>query len=161
MKTSPITKKIMERIGLIAIIIIAVTFVLSLFVDSLTFLAAVLFSIGVFITSTVNCFRIYMIGRTAEKLLTMDNPTYGKGYAFLMSFVRYALTIVVVGIVILIMFLITGDSPFISFETDSSPYYPPMIIGLVVGLFTMKIGVITSKKILEEDTNETNDTTID
>jgi hypothetical protein len=161
MKTSPVTKKIMERIGIVALIVIVGTFILSLFIDSITMLVAALFSTGVLVTSAVNCLRIYLIGRTAEKLLTMDNPDVGKGYAFLMSFVRYALTAVVVGLVILIMFLITGESPFISLDVDGSAYYPPMIIGMVVGLFTMKIGVLTSKKILDDDTKNADDTVSD
>ena len=150
MHISPISKKIMERIGIIALIIIVGAFILMFFTQ-FTLGTTILFSVGVFITSALNCFKIFMIERTATKISNMDNPERGKGYAYFQYIVRYFLTAIVVGLVILIMFLITGESPFLSFEHGRSTLYDPMIIGLVVGLFTLKIGVITAGKSLESN----------
>jgi len=153
MNISPITRKIMERIGIVAIIIIAGSFIL-LFFTSFTINTILLFSLGVLITSALNCFKIFMIERTALKVSDMDNPDVGKGYTYFQYILRYFLTIIVVGLVILIMYLITGQSPFLSFEYGRSTLYDPIIIGLVVGLFTLKIAIITSAKSLSEDCNK-------
>ena len=150
MNISPITKKIMERIGIIALIIIAGAFITYLF-TAFTFNTIILFSLGVFITSALNCFKIYMIERTARKISDMDKPEVGKGYAYFQYVLRYFLTAVVVALVILIMYLITGESPFLSFEAGRSTLYDPIIIGLVVGLFTMKIAVISAGKSLSDN----------
>ena len=149
MKISPITKKIMERIGIVALIIVMAS-VGIYFITEFKPNTILLFSLGVIITSALNCFKIYMIERTAIKISNMSVPEVGKGYAFFQYVLRYLLTAVVVAIVILIMYLITGQSPFISFEAGRSTLYDPIIIGLVVGLFTMKIAVITAGKSLEE-----------
>ena len=89
-----------------------------------------------------------MIERTAIKISNMTTPELGKGYAFFQYVLRYFLTAIVVGLVILIMYLITGQSPFLSFEAGRSTIYDPIIIGLVVGLFTMKVAVISAGKSL-------------
>ena len=149
MKISPITKKIMERIGIVALIIVMAS-VGMYFITEFKPNTILLFSLGVIITSALNCFKIYMIERTAIKISNMSVPEVGKGYAFLQYVLRYLLTAVVVAIVILVMYLITGQSPFISFEEGRSTVYDPIVIGLVVGLFTMKIAVITAGKSLEE-----------
>ena len=145
MNVSPITKMIIKRIGIVAAIIIAVAFVVLLFAP-FTVSTIALFSLGVVITSALNCFKIFMIERTALKISNMTVPEVGKGYAYMQYILRYFLTAIVVGLVILIMFLITGQSPFLSFEADRSTLYDSIIIGLVVGLFTMKIAVITAGK---------------
>jgi len=153
MNISPITKKIMIRIGIVAANIIAGAFLLTLFTN-FTISVILLFSLGVIITSALNCFKIFMIERTALKVSDMDNPDVGKGYTYFQYVLRYFLTIIVVGFVILIMYLITGESPFLSFEYGRSTLYDSMIIGLVAGLFTLKIAVITAGKSLSEDCNK-------
>jgi len=150
MEISPITRKIMERIGIVTLAIIAGAFILLLF-TAFTMNTIVLFSIGVLITSVLNCFKIYMIERTATRISNMDKPEIGKGYAYIQYVLRYFLTAIVVALVILIMYLITGESPFLSFDTGRSTLYDPIIIGLVVGLFTLKVAVITMGNALKDE----------
>lgn len=163
MVISSITRKIIQRIGLVALIIVVCAFVLSVFTE-FSILYISLFALGVFITSALNCFKIYMIERTARRVTNMDTPTIGKGYALIQYILRYFLTAIVVGVVILVMYLITGESPFLSFDLENqrSTLYEPLIIGLIVGLFTMKIAVISARKMLDEGAvNETDDIIIE
>ena len=148
MNITPITKKIMIRIGIVAANIIAVAFLLILFTN-FTISTILLFSVGVIITSALNCFKIYLIEQTALKISNMDVPEAGKGYAYVMYILRYLLTAIVVVIVVFTMYLITGETPFITYDTGRSTLYDPMIIGLIVGLFTMKIAVISAGSNLE------------
>ena len=150
MNISPITLIIIKRIGIVTTAIIAGAFIISFFA-SFTFITIMLFSIGVLITSALNCFKIYMIERTATKISNMDKPEIGKGYAYFQYVLRYFLTAIVVALVMLIMYLITGQSPFLSFDTGRSTLYDPIIIGLVVGLFTLKIAVISAGNILKDE----------
>ena len=150
MNISPITRTIMERIGIVTLIIIAGAFVTLVFTE-FTVSTILLFSTGVIITSALNCFKIYMIERTAQKILNMEEAAIGKGYAYIQYILRYFLTAVVVVLVIFVMYLITGQSPFLSLESERSTLYDPIIIGMVVGLFTMKIAIITARKSLSED----------
>jgi len=148
---SRLVRNIIKRICLVALIIIAGAFVLSVFVEPFTLAVILLFSLGVFITSALNCFKIFMIERTAMKISNMNSADIGKGYAFIQYVLRYFLTAIVVGIVFLIMYLVTGESPFISLEAGRSALYGPIVVGLIVGLFTMKIAVITAGKIEDYD----------
>ena len=155
MKISPITQHIIERIVMVAIIISVASFILSLFTN-ITTLMAILFSTGVITMSLLNCFKIFMIERTATRVSDMTRPEFGKGYVFLQYVLRYFLTAIVVGIIMLIMYLVSGVSPFISFNpenlsTDRPPIYEPMVIGLVVGLFTMKVGIMLSAKFISSE----------
>ena len=148
MNISPITRKIMIRIGIVAANIIAGAFLLTLFTN-FTIITIFLFSLGVIITSALNCLKIYLIEQTALKISNMDVPEAGKGYAYVMYILRYLLTALVVVIVVFTMYLITGETPFITYDTGRSTLYDPMIIGLIVGLFTMKIAVISAGRNLE------------
>ena len=148
MKITPITKRIIERICLIALIVIIAS-VATYFFTEFKPNTILLFSLGVAITSALNCLKIYMIELTAVKISNMSTPEAGKGYTYLMYIARYFLTIIVVCLVILVMFLITGESPFLTFEGNRSNIYDPMIIGLIIGLFTLKIAVMTIGKDIE------------
>jgi hypothetical protein len=150
MKLSDVTVLIIKRIGIITLILIAAGIILLFAFSAFSLITASLYALGVIITSALNCFKIIMIERTAVKLSEMDKPEVGKGYAFFQYVIRYFLTAIVVGLVVLIMYLITGETPFLSLDKPRSTIYDPMIIGLVVGLFTLKIAVVSANRKLRD-----------
>ena len=160
MKISQVTKHIIERIVMVAVVISVASFIITFF-TKITITMAALFSTGVITMSLLNCYKIFMIERTATKVSDMEQPEIGKGYVFIQYVLRYFLTAIVVAIIMLIMYLVSGISPFISFNpenlsADRPPIYEPMVIGLVVGLFTMKIGVMLSAKFISQEDEKAN-----
>jgi hypothetical protein len=101
--------------------------------------------------SALNCFKVAMIDRTARRISDMSAPEVGKGYAFFQYVLRYFLTAIVIGITLLIIYFITGVTPFLSFDAPGPSPYGPIIFGFVVGLFTMKFGVIAAGNIEKDE----------
>ena len=154
MKLSITSRKIIFRTVIAALVLVAIALALSILVQSITIVAASLFSAGVILMSAMNCFKVYLLERTVNKVSYMDNATIGKAYAMGQYFLRYFLTFFVAAAAILTAYLITGVSPFLSFsnqEPSSTEIYSPITLGLVVGLFTMHIGLIGSRHTKPEE----------
>ena len=147
MKLSAISKIIINRIILLALGISIIALVLSFFISPISTNSALLFSLCVFIMSAVNCLKIFMLERSVAKATVSDGVSKGKGYFWLQYIIRYFLTIFVVLTIVVITYFITGESPFITIHTDTTAprVYEPIIFGLAVGLFTMKIGIMLAK----------------
>ena len=89
---------------------------------------ALYFAIGVILTSSLNVLKIYMLERTVNRTLDMDNPESGKNFVRLHYLVRYFLTgAVLLGAGLVWIYV---DPPFIN------------IWGAVLGVFTLQIAVI-------------------
>jgi len=133
MKISKMSGKMIQMVGISALV-----FMLggAVFYRSL---AAFPFALGVLIPAALNMLKIYMLDRTVNKVVDMDDPNTGKNYVRMQYLFRYLLT----GLVLLAIGLIhtNTDPPLIS------------IWGAVAGVFTMQISVIIcrSKKYDEED----------
>ena len=147
MKLSLFSRKIISRIGMAVLALVVAAFALSFFVQAITVSAAMLFSLGVLLMSSVNCLKVYLIERTANKVSDMDDSNRGKFFAWLQYLLRYFLTVAVALATVLAIYLITGVSPFVNYGDAGSAtdIYSPVIIGIVAGLFTMQIGVIATR----------------
>ena len=149
MKLSLISRKITFRIGIAAMVLIAGSFVLSFFVSWLSAIEALLFSAGVLLMSAVNCVKLILLERAARKVSDMNDSNRGKAYAWLQYLLRYFLTVIVAVVAIVIISLITGESPFAAYNTGPSPYafriFPPIIFGFAAGLLTMQVGIIGAR----------------
>jgi len=122
MKVSKTTKNIMLMVCVVALVIIAGG---AVFFQSIE---ALYFAIGVVLTSSLNVLKIYMLERTVNKTLDMDNPESGKNFVRLNYLVRYFLTgAVLLGAGLVWVYV---DPPFIN------------IWGAVIGVFTLQIAVI-------------------
>ena len=144
MKLSLITKKIIFRICAAAFILIATAFLISLFIPPVSVPDALIFSAGAALMTALNILKVILLERTVSKISNMDDPNTGKAYALIQYSLRYFLTVIVAAAAIYIMYLITEESPFISIGTGMSRTYAPLVLGLVIGLFTMKIGVVAA-----------------
>jgi len=121
-KISKTTKNIMLMICVVALVIIAGG---AVFFQSIE---ALYFAIGVILTSSLNVLKIYMLERTVNRTLDMDNPESGKNFVRLHYLVRYFLTgAVLLGAGLVWIYV---DPPFIN------------IWGAVLGVFTLQIAVI-------------------
>ena len=98
---------------------------------------ALYFAIGVILTSSLNVGKVFLLERTVQKTLEMDDPDSGKNYVKLQYLLRYGLT----GLVLLAAGLIHVhvDPPFIS------------IWGAVFGIFTLQISVISVRHMKIEE----------
>jgi len=144
MKLSPISKKIIFYIFSAALIVIVCAFALSLFITPISAFDALVFSTGVVLMSAVNSLKIFLMERTVAKIADMNDPNAGKAYALMQYSFRFFITVLALGSAIAAMYFFTRESPFISILSGQSHTYTPLVLGLVIGLFTMKIGVIAA-----------------
>jgi len=131
MKISRLTKRIILFIGITALaFIIAGTIYYRSF-------QALPFALGVILTSSLNVLKIIMLERTANKVVNMQDPDYGKNFVRFQYLLRYFLTGIVLLVVGLLHYYTTA--PFIS------------IWGAVAGIFTMQIAVIVVRSMKNND----------
>ena len=131
MKISRLTKRIIFFIG-----IAALAFIIAgcIYYRSLQ---ALPFALGVILTSSLNVLKIIMLERTANKVVNMQDPDYGKNFVRFQYLLRYFLTGIVLLAVGLLHYYTTA--PFIS------------IWGAVAGIFTMQIAVIVVRSMKNND----------
>jgi len=153
--------KLMKRMVVVAaliIIIIGIVFYRSL--------AALPFALGVLATSGLNMFKVRMLERTVQKVVSMDDQEAGKNVVRLQYLLRYLLT----GIVLVAIGLIqnyTTPPPFYSSRESYigvwAALFPngpeallnaPLISiwGALAGIFTLQISIILVRtRKLEKD----------
>jgi len=133
MKLSRTSKYMVLMIGVAALVIIIGG---AIYFRSVT---SLYFAFGVILTSALNVLKVYLLERTIQKTLEMNDPSSGKNYVKLQYLLRYVLT----GVVLLGVGLITVyvDPPFIN------------VWGAVFGIFTLQISVIIVRHMkIEEQT---------
>jgi len=122
MKLSRTTKNIMFMICAAALVIIVGG---AIFYRSIE---ALYFAFGVILTSALNVLKIYMLERTVNRTLDMDDKETGSNFVRLQYLVRYFLTgAVLLGVGLIWLYV---EPPFIN------------IWGAVLGVFTLQIAVI-------------------
>jgi len=89
---------------------------------------ALYFAIGVVLTSSLNVAKVWLLERTVQKTLEMDDPTAGKNYVRFNFLLRYVLTGLVLAAAGMISVYV--EPPFIN------------IWGAIAGIFTLQISVI-------------------
>ena len=89
---------------------------------------ALYFAIGVILTSSLNVGKVWLLERTVQKTLEMDDPASGKNYVRINFLLRYILTGIVLAAAGLVSVYV--DPPFIN------------IWGAIAGIFTLQISVI-------------------
>ena len=141
MNLSDISKKIIFRIGFIALAAVSCAFLLAIFISPVSAVDALLFSAGALLMSALNCVKLILLERAINKISGMDNPQSGKVYALAQYVFRYFLTIIAAAAVIFVTYLITGESPFISLSSGMSQTYAPIVFGMITGLLSMKIAI--------------------
>jgi hypothetical protein len=122
MKLSRTTKNIMFMICAAALVIIVGGAVFYRSIEALYF------AFGVVLTSALNVLKIYMLERTVNRTLDMDDKETGSNFVRLQYLVRYFLTgAVLLGVGLIWLYV---EPPFIN------------IWGAVLGVFTLQIAVI-------------------
>jgi len=123
-----------------AFVIIAVGYVVFLLFLQRALLQALFFAFGVVLTSALNVLKVYMLERTVQNTLEIDDVSTGKNYVRLQYLLRYALT----GAVLLVAGLIwiNVDPPFIN------------IWGAIAGIFTLQISVIVVRSMKIENDSQ-------
>lgn len=122
MNLSKTTKNIIMMIGIVALVFI---------IGGIVFhrsILALYFALGVIITSSLNVAKMYLVERTVNNTLEIENQESGKIYVKLQFLLRYVITIaVLLGVGLINVFV-----------------YPPFISiwGAIAGLFTLQIAVI-------------------
>lgn len=122
MNLSKATKNIIMMICIVALVFIigGVAFHRSIH--------ALYFALGVIITSSLNVVKMYLVERTVNNTLEIENQESGKIYVKLQFLLRYVITIaVLLGVGLINVFV---EPPFIS------------IWGTIAGLFTLQVAVI-------------------
>jgi len=107
--------------------IVALVFIIGGIVFHRSILA-LYFALGVIITSSLNVAKMYLVERTVNNTLEIENQESGKIYVKLQFLLRYVITIaVLLGVGLINVFV-----------------YPPFISiwGAIAGLFTLQIAVI-------------------
>jgi hypothetical protein len=127
MSLSRATRRMMLVICASALAIIAGGFVACIALEGRTLTEALFFSVGVVMTSALNVWKLYLLERTANKTLNMDDPDTGKNYVRAQYLLRYILT----GAVLLAAGLISYYTP-----------YRSIAYGAIAGIFTLQISVI-------------------
>ena len=89
---------------------------------------ALYFAIGVVLTSSLNVAKVWLLERTVQKTLEMDDPSAGKNYVRFNFLLRYVLTGLVLAAAGMISVYV--EPPFIN------------IWGAIAGIFTLQISVI-------------------
>ena len=122
MELSKIAKRMILFIGVAALALIVVGAAIYRSIDALYF------AIGVIASSSLNVGKVFLLERTVQKTLEMDDPASGKNYVRLQFLVRYVFT----GLVLVAAGLISNyvEPPFIN------------IWGALAGIFTLQISVI-------------------
>jgi len=133
MKLSLPSKRMIQMIALSAVIIMAGGVILCLALNALPSSEALPFALGVFLVSALNVLKVYMLERTVQKTLDMDDVNTGKNYVRIQYLLRYFLT----GLILVVAAL----TPFIN------------IWGAIIGIFTLQISVMIVRAMkFEEDT---------
>ncbi|MCL2202133.1 MAG: hypothetical protein FWB75_09225 [Oscillospiraceae bacterium] len=122
MKLSIIGKKMIFFVAVTALVFIAGGIIFFRSIEALYF------AFGVVLTSGLNAIKVFLLERTVNRTLDMDDPNTGGNYVKLQYLLRYFLTAVVLALVALVQ--IFADPPFIN------------VIGAILGIFTLQISVI-------------------
>jgi len=121
-------------IAVSAVIIVAGGLLLCILLDSLPTGEAFPFALGVVLTSVLNILKIFMLERTAKKIVEMTDPNAGKNYLRLQYLFRFFLT----GAIL----LAAAVTPFIN------------MLGAIAGVFTLQIAAFSLKFIKLDDNDE-------
>jgi len=131
MKLSKTANRMVLMIGVAALALIIIGAAIYRSIDALYF------AIGVILSSSLNVGKVFLLERTVQKTLEMDNPTTGKNYVRFQFFLRYVCTgLILAGAGLISTYV---DPPFIN------------IWGAIAGIFTLQISVIIVRHSKLED----------
>ena len=132
MELSKTSKNLIQMIGVAALALIIIGTVIYRSIDALYF------AIGVILTSSLNVGKVWLIERTVQKTLELDDQNAGKNYVRFQFIVRYVLSGIVLAAAGLISVYV--EPPFIN------------IWGAIVGMFTLQIsGMIVRHTKLKDE----------
>ena len=123
-------------IGISAAAFVVGGVIICLVLKSRNMTEALFFAIGVVMMALLNASKIFLLERTVQKALELDDPDFGKNYVRFQYLIRYFLT----AVVMLGAGLIGYFTPHVS-----------IILGAIAGVFTMQISVIIVRHMKQVD----------
>ena len=128
MKLSALTKKMIRVVAAAALIIIAAGAVWYSIPGRYT--DALMFSLGVLLTSALNAWKLVLLERSVQRLAEMNDASAGKNHSRIQGFARMLLTAVV----------LAGAGLVARFTP-----YDSCLWGAVAGIFTLQIAAYSAK----------------